>query len=70
VGDMANVPKEVLEKVLHHKQLVYDVFVNGEYKRTFVNDIQINEFIKQVHNRDELAEVVVKPEYREYVEVL
>jgi ribosomal protein S3 len=66
---MINLPKGLLEQQLHHKQLVYDAFVNGEYKRTFVNDIQINEFIKQVHNRDELAEVVVKPEYREYVEV-
>jgi ribosomal protein L25 (general stress protein Ctc) len=66
---VANLSKETLEKGLYPKQLVYDVFVNGEYRRTFVNDIQIDEFSKQIHNRDELAEIIVVPEYREYVEV-
>ena len=51
------------------KQLVFDIFVNQEYKRTFINDIQINEFCKRIWEKDILAIVEIVPVYREYVEV-
>ena len=51
------------------RQLVFDIFVNQEYKRTFVNDIQINEFCKRIWEKDILAIVEIVPVYREYVEV-
>lgn len=54
---------------INKQELVFDVFVNGEYKRTFVNDIQINEFCKRVRSKDELAQVEIRPVYRYYVEV-
>lgn len=51
------------------KELVFDIYVNGEYKRTFVNDVQITEFIKRIWNKDETATIEIFPVEREYVEV-
>lgn len=48
-------------------EIVFDVFVNGEHQRTFSNDIQINEFLKRIWEKEKLAEVLVKPVIREYV---
>jgi hypothetical protein len=53
-----------------NEQLVFDIFVNQEYKRTFINEIQINEFCKRIWEKDTLAIVEIVPVYREYVEVL
>jgi hypothetical protein len=55
--------------LLEQGQLVFDIFVNQEYKRTFINDIQINEFCKRIWEKDILAIVEIVPVYREYVEV-
>lgn len=64
-----NLWKQV-EKLKHsNDQLVFDIFINQEYKRTCVNDIQINEFCKRVWEKDKLAIVEIVPVYREYVEV-
>ena len=52
------------------KQTVYDVFVDGEYYRTFSNDIQANEMIKRLLERNPLCIIEVKQEERDYVEVL
>ena len=50
------------------KELVFDIFVNSEYRRTFVNQVQINEFCKQIWNRDRFAIVEIVPVERDYVE--
>lgn len=51
------------------KELVFDIFVNGEYKRTFVNDVQINEFMKRIWNQDKMSRIEIVPVEREYEEV-
>jgi len=67
---MTILPKEIIHRFTRFpEQLVFDIFVNQEYKRTFVNDIQINEFCKRVWEKDRLAIVEVVPVYKEYIEV-
>jgi hypothetical protein len=51
------------------QELVFEIFVNGEYKRTFANDMQINEFIKRIWDKDHLAKIEIIPVFRTYVEV-
>ena len=66
-------PNEHIEKFAMYteqEQLVFDIFINQEYKRTFVNEIQINEFCKRIWEKDILSIVEIVPVYREYVEVL
>ena len=48
-------------------ELVYDIYVKGIYRRTFSNEIQINEFCKRIWNKDCMAKVTIKPVLREYV---
>lgn len=55
------------EQEKNRQQLIFDIFVNQEYKRTFVNDIQINEFCKRVREKDTLAIVEIVPVYRDYL---
>ena len=75
---MPQLPKHILDEMLHKLevhaanykqiQLVFDIFVNSEYRRTFVNQVQINEFCKQIWNRDKFAIVEIVPVERDYVE--
>jgi hypothetical protein len=51
------------------RQIVYDVFVDGEYYRTFSNDIQANEMIKRLLERNPLCIIEVMQERRDYVEL-
>ena len=51
------------------RQIVFDVFIDGEYYRTFSNDIQANEMIKRLLERKPLCIIEVKQEERDYVEV-
>lgn len=50
------------------QELVFEVIVNGEYRRTFCNGAQINEFMKRVWNFNHLAKIEIIPLFREYVE--
>ena len=76
---MPQIPKHILDDILNkswehavnykHKELVFDIYVNGEYKRTFVNDIQIAEFNKRIWSKDNMAKIEIVPAERVYFEV-
>jgi hypothetical protein len=51
------------------QELVFEIFVNGEYKRTFVNGVQLDEFMKRVWDKDHLAKIEIIPVFRTYTEV-
>ena len=51
------------------RQIVFDVFIDGEYYRTFSNDIQANEMIKRLLERNPLCIIEVMQERRDYVEL-
>lgn len=57
-----------LSGTITEQELVFDVFINGDYKRTFPEDgYSLHEYIRNYWLTDELAEVSVKPAYRYYV---
>ena len=51
------------------RQIVFDVFIDGEFYRTFRNDIQANEMIKRLLERNPLCIIEIKKEERDYVEL-
>jgi hypothetical protein len=52
------------------RQTVFDVFIDGEYYRTFSNDIQVNEITKRLLERNPLCIIEVMQEERDYVEFI
>ena len=52
------------------RKIVFDVFIDGEYYRTFSNDIQVNEITKRLLERNPLCIIEVMQEERDYVEFI